>query len=448
MRVLMIAPTSFFNDYGCHVRILEEARALQSLGLQVKIATYYKGRDLPGLDIVRTPPLPWRSHYEVGSSRHKIAFDLYLSGTALVAALRWRPHVIHAHLHEGALIGVALRALTRTPLIFDFQGSLTGEMIDHRFLNPDGPWYPLMRRLEAWIDRQPDLILTSTAHGARLLVEAFGVLPERVIPFPDAVNTDIFRPALPEEIPELQRLRERWGIPADRRVVVYLGLLAPYQGTDLLLEAAARVVRAHPQTHFLIMGFPGEAIYMARAAALGIADHVTFTGKVPYEQAPLCLRLGEVAVAPKMSATEGSGKLLNYMATALPVVAFDTPVAWEFMGQEGYYARFGDAESLAHWILYALHHPEESAERGRRLRARAVAHYSWKAAGPVLLELYRIVQRGPSPQARAAVPEQMARRRLAERSFKIQGGAYEHAPRPASAAGDGAGSDPELPRRG
>ncbi|MCS7251759.1 MAG: glycosyltransferase family 4 protein [Anaerolineae bacterium] len=401
MRVLMIAPTSFFNDYGCHVRILEEARALQSLGIQVKIVTYYKGRDPAGLDIIRTPPLPWRSHYEVGSSRHKIAFDLYLAATSLVTALRWRPHLLHAHLHEGALIGVVLRALLRVPLIFDFQGSLTGEMIDHRFLNPDGPWYPLMRRLEVWLDQQPDLILTSTIHGARLLIHAFGVSPDRVIPFPDAVNVEVFRPPFPEEIPALQRLRETWGIPPERRLVVYLGLLAPYQGTDLLLKAAARVVRIQPHVHFLIMGFPGETNYRAQAATLGISDHITFTGKVPYEQAPLYLRLGELAVAPKMSATEGSGKLLNYMATGLPVVAFDTPVSREFMGEEGYYARWGDADSLAEQILYALRHTEESAERGRRLRTRAMVYYSWKAAGKILLDIYTFVQQGACFPARA-----------------------------------------------
>jgi hypothetical protein len=28
-RVLMLVPTSFFADYGCHVRILEAARVLQ-----------------------------------------------------------------------------------------------------------------------------------------------------------------------------------------------------------------------------------------------------------------------------------------------------------------------------------------------------------------------------------------------------------------------------------
>jgi hypothetical protein len=78
LRILMIAPTSFFLDYGCHVRILEEARVLQRLGHQVTIATYYLGRDIPGLEIVRCRPTPWRADYEVGSSLHKLAFDVFL----------------------------------------------------------------------------------------------------------------------------------------------------------------------------------------------------------------------------------------------------------------------------------------------------------------------------------------------------------------------------------
>ena len=85
--VLMIAPTSFFADYGCHVRILEEALALRRLGHQVTIVTYYQGRPIADLEIVRTPPLPWRADYEVGSSRHKLAFDVYLAATALLTAL-------------------------------------------------------------------------------------------------------------------------------------------------------------------------------------------------------------------------------------------------------------------------------------------------------------------------------------------------------------------------
>ena len=60
LRILMIAPTSFFSDYGGHIRILEETRTLQNMGHKVAIVTYYKGSDMPGLDIRRTRPLPWR----------------------------------------------------------------------------------------------------------------------------------------------------------------------------------------------------------------------------------------------------------------------------------------------------------------------------------------------------------------------------------------------------
>jgi hypothetical protein len=68
----MFAPTSFFADYGCHVRILEEARVLRRLGHQVTIAAHHSGNLVPGLDIRRTLSIPWRRSYVVGSSRHKI----------------------------------------------------------------------------------------------------------------------------------------------------------------------------------------------------------------------------------------------------------------------------------------------------------------------------------------------------------------------------------------
>lgn len=278
--VLMIAPTSFFNSYGCHVRILEEATALMELNNRVTIVTYYKGRDLDGLAIERTMPIPWRHDYEVGCSRHKIAFDILLFAKSLKVALRQRPDVIHGHLHEGALIGYALSKLMGAPLVFDFQGSLTGEMVDHHFLNPEGPFYRPTRWLERIIDRLPQAIITNSRHAANLLGGEFHRDPEKVHIVPDCVNPDAFRPDMLTEEERLS-LKSQLGIPPERKVVVYLGLLAEYQGTDLLIRAAAELVKAHPDLHFLIMGFPGVEGYRAYAHSLGLAGHVTFTGKIP-----------------------------------------------------------------------------------------------------------------------------------------------------------------------
>jgi glycosyltransferase involved in cell wall biosynthesis len=384
-KVLMIAPTSFFADYGCHVRILEETLALQALGHRVKIVTYHMGRPVANLDIVRTRPLPWRPDYEVGSSRHKIAFDAYLTATTWRTAWSFKPDVIHAHLHEGALIGAPLARLMRRPLIFDLQGSLTSEMVDHHFLQADGPLYRSMRSVERLINRLPQAILTSSLHARHMLQEEFNIKPSRIHPLPDCVNADTFRPHAPAT---RDAVRRQVGIPPGRPVVVYLGLLADYQGTPDLIQAAAQLKREGTPAHFLIMGYPGADTYLNMARQLGVDDLVTLTGKIPYEQAPRYLAAGDVAVAPKLSATEGSGKVLNYMAMGLPTVAYDTPVQREYLADLGAYAPAGDVEGLAAAIRDLLADPERQQTLGAALRQRAIEQYSWNQAGKQIVNLY------------------------------------------------------------
>jgi glycosyltransferase involved in cell wall biosynthesis len=398
-RVLMVAPTSFFADYGCHVRILEETRVLQSMGHQVTIATYHNGRDLPGIDIERTLPIPWRREYEVGSSRHKIAFDALLGWKALSLLMHDRFDIIHAHLHEGAFIGLLLGRLMRKPVVFDFQGSLTEEMVDHNFVGRGSRVFKPLRNLETWIDQNSRIIFTSSTHAQDILITQFECAPERIRPLPDSVNTDTFRPAAELDSTALASLRTQLGIPEGAKVIVYLGLLAKYQGTDLLLEAMQRILQKRDDVFLLLMGFPGIFFYERRAEELGIRHRVVFTGRVPYEDAPLHLALGDVGVAPKLSLTEGSGKLLNYMATALPTVAFDTPVAREYLGTSGLYAARGDADSLAETLYRALYPDPADAvavsEMGTRLRQRAIRHFNLRTAGQTIVEAYRSFYRTP-----------------------------------------------------
>ncbi len=384
--VLMIAPTSFFASYGCHVRILEEARVLTKMGHQVTVVTYHNGQDVEGLRIERTLPVPWRKGYEVGSSRHKVAFDLLLAAKCASLAGR-RPDVIHAHLHEGVFAGYPMSLLWDVPLIFDFQGSMTSEMVDHHFLDPQGWLFKPWLRLEKTLNRLPQAILTSSLHAAQLLEEQFHVDASLITPIPDCVNADVFSPDLRQQTG--RALRTQWGIPADRQVVAYLGLLAEYQGTGLLLQAATQVIRARPKTHFLIMGYPGVEHYRLLAHGMGLDDHVTFTGRVPYpEGAPRFLAMGDIAVAPKLSATEGSGKLLNYMSMAMPVVAFDTPVSREYMGEHGVYAPPGDTGAFAEALIGLLDDPQRATALGQQLRQRAVERYSWDWAGRQITATY------------------------------------------------------------
>ena len=378
-RILMIAPTSFFADYGGHIRILEEIRGLQARGHRVTVCTYHTGNNVPGLRIRRSLNVPWRRGVQVGSTRHKLYFDAMLAVTVLRAALQTRPHIVHAHMHEGALLGYPVRQLAGVPLVFDYQGSLSGEMVDHRFLDRAGPFYRPMRRLESCINGLADAVLTSSHNAAGVLRAGFNYPAERLFPVIDAVNTGTFQPS-PATLARSAAHRRELGIPPDVPVVVYLGLLAPYQGTDLLIEAARRVLAALPETRFVIMGFPGVDSYRALADSLGVSGRVVFPGRIPYAEAPDWLGMGQVAVAPKLSLTEGAGKIPLYMAMGLPTVAFDTPVSREFLGPLGRYAERGSSESLAAELLRALRDPAAAAAHGQALRARALRDYSWEAA--------------------------------------------------------------------
>jgi glycosyltransferase involved in cell wall biosynthesis len=385
----MVAPTSFFLDYGCHVRILEETRVLQRLGHRVTVITYFLGRDLPDLEIIRTRPTPWHSDYEVGSSLHKVAFDVFLGWTGVRVALCRRFDIIHGHLHEGALIGYFLSRMQRVPLVADFQGSMTSEMVDHHFLDAASPWYRWLHLLELRIAQLPDMILTSSQLGAHIVEREFECDARCVSPLPDCVNLDFFNPDVLNSAQIAER-RAALDIPASRPVVIYLGLLADYQGTPQLIQAAQILEQRQVDAHFLIMGFPGVEYHRAMARELGVADRVTFTGKVPYEQAPAHLALGDVAVAPKLSHTEGAGKILNYMSMGLPTVAFDTPVSREYLGALGAYAKpTGDPAALADAIASLLADPSQRARLGRDLRARAARHFSWDRFGRQLQAIYR-----------------------------------------------------------
>jgi glycosyltransferase involved in cell wall biosynthesis len=384
LRVLVLAPTPFFADRGCHVRILEEARAVLPLGVELRLVTYHIGRDVPGFPIDRIGSVPWYGKLEAGPSWHKPYLDLMLLVKAWRVARTFKPQLIHAHIHEGAFIGALLKRVLRLPLLFDCQGSLTSEITDHGFVRPGSLLQKCFAALERWINRNSDYIVTSAGPTVALL-KGEGVPAERVSALIDGVDTEVFRPAPREAV---VGMRERLGLPLDRPVVSYLGLLNSYQGVDLLLEAAALLKAQGARLHFLIMGFP-EGGYRERAERLGIAEMVTFTGRVPYDQAPAYLSAGDLAVSPKISLTEANGKLFNYIACGLPVVVFETPVNREILGDAALYAKYGDAGDLAAAIGRLAGDRELREELGSRGRERAVNEHSWQARGRELAGIYR-----------------------------------------------------------
>lgn len=385
-RVLILAPTPFFADRGCHMHIAEQAYALKRAGLEVLIVTYHIGRDLPGLTTQRIWSLPWYRKLGPGPSWHKFYADPLLLWTAWRAARAFQPDIIHAHLHEGCVLGAALRHLLRIPLVFDMQGSLTGELIAHSFpLAQTKTLRTIWYAIERFIDNIGDVVVIQSTEMKTELGKRFRVPPERIFMAYDGVNTDAFRPK-----ERNQSLVKKFNIPPGRKVVLYLGGLSPHKGVDILLDAFPHVLAQVPDAFLLLMGYPNEAHYQARVNALGLASHVRVTGKVRYEDAPDYLTLGDVAVAPKRSQTEANGKIYNYMASGLPTVAFDTVVNRDILGDLGAYVHdLNDVAGLANQIVLLLKDDEARSRLAQRVRQKAVDDYSWDGVAARLRQAYQ-----------------------------------------------------------
>ncbi|MBN1424668.1 glycosyltransferase family 4 protein [Candidatus Fermentibacteria bacterium] len=386
-RVLGIAPTPFFSDRGCHVRILEEANALQELGHQVTICSYHLGRTPPGLIVHRIPRLPWYSKLDAGPSWHKYYIDILLTVRSLLTGLRDKPDIVHAHLHEGVFIGYFVSRILDVPLVFDLQGSLIGEMLAHEFISDRGISFRLNRFLEALTTQMADVILASSVGAASYLREDRALQAKKVHVVPEGIDVAAY-----EDCQDRDSVRQTLGIDNNAPVCVYLGLLYPYQGIDSLIRAARSAFDQCPDLHFLIIGFPNEAHYERMAADTGFGDRFHFVGRVRYEDLPSYLVAGDLAVTPKDSRTEANSKVYNFMAAGLPVVAYDTPTNRSILQDLGTYASRGDEDGLARAV------GELATDRDRRhvvgLAARERAReFSWLNVGKKIVTVYDEVLR-------------------------------------------------------
>jgi len=382
----MIAPTPFFADRGCHVRIYEEARALQKLGNRVAIYTYHNGRDIAGINTRRIMNIPWYKKLEAGPSYHMFYLDFLLFLKLIKLGFHERANIIHAHLHEGALLGKIYKKFRKMPLVFDFQGSLTGELVDHNFLRRKSFTLKFMRKVENWINSSADAVVVSSTNSVNLLKEESNIEKDKIFVVQDGVNVDEFKMCN-----DTAELKKKLNLPLNEKIVVYLGLLNRYQGVDCLLETISYLVEKNKKVHFLIMGFPDVEKYKEIARKKKISDAITFTGRIDYREAPKYLSLGDVAVSPKISKTEANGKLYNYMAVGLPTVVFETPVNREILGHLGIYAELGNPISLAEKLEMILSNENLAADLRKKLRQKAVEVCSWQAAGKKLMGVYKTV---------------------------------------------------------
>jgi glycosyltransferase involved in cell wall biosynthesis len=391
MKILVIAPTPFFSDRGTHIRILEEAYALEGRGHEITLATYHIGKELPKdlhskIDVRRIRRLLfWYKKLEAGPDWQKIILDLLLIKKVFFLARTKRPDIIHAHLHEGVLIGWLVQKMLfwrKIQLVADFHGSLTKEMVSHAYLK-QSLLQKLFRAVEIWIDNMGDVAVASSWDNA---LEINAVRREgEVTVLPDGTRLRMF-----EGLPSSEVLRETYAVPKNKVVVAYTGALIPNKGIKLFLEAIPLLATRYPQAHFVVAGFPVDQIADYTSTEV-FRERVTIISPLPYYDLPKVLRMSDIGVDPKdASVRQASGKTLQYMGAGLPVAVFDTENNREYLAEGGTYAKEATAEGLALAIGELIESQELRVSRGRICRERAEA-FSWEHTAELAEDLYQSV---------------------------------------------------------
>ncbi len=391
MKILVVAPTPFFSDRGTHIRILEEALALERLGHTLIIGTYHIGRDMPSqvhtdIDVRRIRRwVFWYKKLEAGPDWQKIILDIMLIRKVFFLARTEHPDIIHAHLHEGALIGwIVQKALfwRKMKLVTDMHGSLTKEMVSHAYLR--GNWLrAIFNRLEWWLDNRGDIAVTSSWENT-LEVSAHrpSATTETIL---DGVNLAYYR-----SLPMKGEARKRFNIPREKVIVAYTGAFIPNKGIQHMVDAFSRVYEACPEVHFVIAGFPLDMIRSLLDAQVW-KQSSTIISPLLYFNLPTLLWASDIGVDPKDTGThQASGKTLQYMGAGLPIVCFETTNNREYLAGGAEYASEVTAESLADAIIRLVRDPKAREEKGL-INHRRAELFSWDASAKKLEGIYKQV---------------------------------------------------------
>jgi len=352
---------------GTPLAVLALVRALVGLGHHVELLTYPQGEpvDVPGLVHRRSLSLPV-GHVKAGPSLAKLLLDVPFMAEAAWRMARGRYDVVHA-VEEAALLTAPFARLFRLPLVADVDSSIP-DQLSHSPLGRGGVLPRLARGLERHAFRRAAAVVTvcrSLTDGVRALAPDTPVFQVEDPPLVDA--------AVPPDPRDVAGLRAALGLQ-ESPVVLYSGNFEPYQGVDLLLEAAGRVKGAQ----FVFMGGERREIEAMRARSVwaGAAERCVFAGKRPPAELPAFLALADVVVSPRRQGENTPFKVYTYMASGRPLVATRIPTHTQLLDDSLAFLVEPSPEGLARGIEEALADRSAAARRAEKARALVEIEYS------------------------------------------------------------------------
>jgi glycosyltransferase involved in cell wall biosynthesis len=191
-----------------------------------------------------------------------------------------------------------------------------------------------------------DVITSPTASG----LKSFGKHVDKVTKPIEIISNGIdLREYTPG--PADKTLYKKYGLPTDRPIVMYIGRMDAEKHLWVLIKAMRRLLKTH-KVHALIIGDGVDREHMIKLAhELGIAEHITFTGRVSDEDKVALERVGTL-YAISSPAELQSIATLEAMACGQPVVAVDAGALAELChdGENGFLFALDDDEGMAEGI--------------------------------------------------------------------------------------------------
>jgi glycosyltransferase involved in cell wall biosynthesis len=182
--------------------------------------------------------------------------------------------------------------------------------------------------------------------------------------------------------------------------IVLVAAYARWKGQDVFLDAAAIMLRNHPelQVRFYIVGGPiyrtagsqfSQAELRARAEALGIAPRVGF---IPFQPDPADIYCAADVVVHASTRPEPFGlTIVEAMACGRAVVISKAGGAAELFteGQDAVGVPPGDVRALAESMTHLVTDPDRRRRLGKQARQTAVVRFSPDRLPAQVMEFYR-----------------------------------------------------------
>ena len=203
------------------------------------------------------------------------------------------------------------------------------------------------------------------------------------------IDTEKFKPV------DATQLRNDLGL-AQKEVIVSVGRLVPRKGQDQLVKALPEILKKRPDTHLLFVGTGSyQKVLENLISERALQNHVTFVGRVFYEELQNYICVGDIFAMPSRSRfagleVEGLGIVyLEASACGLPVLGGDSGGAPDAVipGVTGLIVNGLDTKAIADAAIKLLEGDRKTM--GAAGRKWAVETWDWEIWATKFVELVR-----------------------------------------------------------